>query len=277
MNEQPSEQPSSEGRVTRRLQTNESPILPPPITPRTDQTRILAFVLIGLGVAMLVSNLGSMARSSTTGHPVAIERRGISAADISFDWGRGSLRITDGQNDTIVSGSVESQKPINSTIDSADGASNDIADITISAPRTGWFFGDEIHADGSLMLNKDLRYHRLRFELGAGSSDIDLSRLNVAEFNVDSGSGALDIQVPAQGKTTGEINSGSGALNVVLPPQTPVRIVLDKGSGGFYTNDRLQLVDGDVEDGVYETPGFDAARDHVELMVDGGSGSITIK
>jgi hypothetical protein len=277
MQEQRSEPGTSEGRITQRLyppagtRTSEAP-------PRNDHTRVLAFVLIGLGLAMLASNVAQLpweqGRERT--YEVTAPLEDATVARVRFEWGSGSLRLgTAPGSDELVWGSADATRAL--VVDARDYENDDEqgTDVAVRPRSMGWFGGFS-SASSTLLLNEQPRYDLLVFDLESGSANLDLSQLDVRELKLDAGSGSVEMQLPSRGATEGEFDVGSGSLNMMLPPDVEARIVLDKGNGSFSAGDRLKLVE-EGENAVYQTPNYDEdAEQRIELDIEGGSGSIVI-
>lgn len=138
----------------------------------------------------------------------------------------------------------------------------------------------------------------LTVDVGSGQTDLELSSLLLSDLYVDYGSGAVDLQLPGgdydirldggsgkmvtvlppNGRHELELDGGSGAIDLFLPPAMAARIELDSGSGRVSLDERFELVSGDDEDGIWETPNYDSGRDDsILIFIDGGSGAISIE
>ena len=117
----------------------------------------------------------------------------------------------------------------------------------------------------------------LTLDGGSGAIDLDLSALNVTQFELDAGSGRVHLALPESSSFRGTIDGGSGAITIVLPPFVGMRLELEAGSGSFNPGERLRLVSGEADDdSVWETEGYSSADYQIELSLDQGSGMITI-
>lgn len=112
----------------------------------------------------------------------------------------------------------------------------------------------------------------LRISTGVGSAELDLESLTLTALDVDTGVGETTITLPAKGAFEATINGGVGQITVLAPDTLALRIRAEAGLGSVD-------VEGDyahTED-LYLSPGYDQAKDKVELTVEGGVGSITIR
>jgi len=138
----------------------------------------------------------------------------------------------------------------------------------------------------------------LRLDSGAGSVNYDLAGLTLSYLNIDGsagsanvalpdgvydveydqGAGSLKMTLPENGRQTVDIDGGAGSITLYLPAEMAAQIDVDSGAGSFNPDSRFTQVSGDDNDeGVWETEDYDNADNRVELIVDIGAGSVTIR
>ncbi len=118
----------------------------------------------------------------------------------------------------------------------------------------------------------------LTLDAGSGPCDLDLADLQVSGLVLDAGSGPVDLVLPPDSSFDAEIDGGSGPLTIVLPRNVGMRVELDSGSGPFSPGSRFELLRGKRDgDSTWETSRYDAAEYKIELVIDQGSGPITIR
>ena len=164
-----------------------------------------------------------------------------------------------------------------------------------------WFSGFE--GRWEITLSPDVPLD-LNVDIGSGSTELDLAGLRLNAVNIDGGSGSLRLALPAgdaestytvdlnggsgasvvsvAGDANGrlEYDGGSGSLTVEVPSGLAVRMeVVDSGSGAVRVPGGWETVrEGDNDEGVWQTAGFEtAARQFVLVVDDVGSGSITVR
>lgn len=126
-------------------------------------------------------------------------------------------------------------------------------------------------------LNPDVELN-LVMDTGSGPYEFDLSGLKLSSVSLDSGSGSVKLILPSTGNFSVLIEGGSGSLEIVLPEGLEARVALESGSGSFTPGARFRLVSGARDDdGVWETERFATARHRVDMIIDQGSGSITLR
>jgi hypothetical protein len=118
----------------------------------------------------------------------------------------------------------------------------------------------------------------LVLDAGSGPGQFDLTGLRVADLALDAGSGPINLILPSGQTFEGRIDGGSGPIEILLPAAVGGRVALDSGSGPFNPDERFTLVSGSRRaDGVWETANFDTAENTIHLLVDQGSGPISIR
>lgn len=138
----------------------------------------------------------------------------------------------------------------------------------------------------------------LTLDVGSGASELLLDSLLLTDLNIDVGSGAVNLRLPggdydirldggsgkleatlpANGRQELVIDGGSGSISLSLPPTMAARVEIDKGSGSVSLDGRFNQTSGDGNDGIWQTPNYQANSDNnILIIIDGGSGAITIE
>ena len=193
----------------------------------------------------------------------------VQAAGVSIDFGSGVNRLyAFGDSDKLVNADISYYGSLTFDV----SASNNQANIQINSRNSGLFFGGFGGGEKQDIGLNTRPVYDLNLSAGSGGADLDLSRLNLSGGRVDVGSGGVDLRLPSAGKFTLRIDGGSGSLNVRTPGSLALRVEVDRGSGSFSASSRLKTVGKDV----FETEGFGSAQNAITLIVNGGSGSISM-
>lgn len=160
-----------------------------------------------------------------------------------------------------------------------------------------FFFSDNRRTDVTLSGAIPLE---LNLDTGSGSSQMDLTGLNLAGLELHSGSGSVRMTLPASKvNSPAKIDSGSGSVNLTLPTGISVDLSVDSGSGSVQIHlpsdaaVHIDLADkgsGSVnmpsgltqisghqgEEGVWESAGYASAANQIKLTLRSGSGSVSI-
>jgi hypothetical protein len=138
----------------------------------------------------------------------------------------------------------------------------------------------------------------LRLDSGAGSVNFDLSELTLSYLQIDGsagsatvalpdgvydvkydqGAGSLTMTLPENGRQTVELDGAAGSMTLYLPASMAARVEIDSGAGSFNPSPRFTQVSGsDNNEGVWETEDYADAPDRVDVIIDMGAGSVTIR
>ncbi|MFQ5398927.1 MAG: LiaI-LiaF-like domain-containing protein [Anaerolineae bacterium] len=138
----------------------------------------------------------------------------------------------------------------------------------------------------------------LRLDMGIGAADLNLagvtlSRLELdggvgsvnltlpgGEYDVtyDAGVGSVKIWLPESGRQQLDMDGGVGSITFFLPESMEARVEVNGGAGEFHIDHvRFTQVNGSGSgDGVWKTAGYDEAENRINLVIDVGTGSVTI-
>jgi hypothetical protein len=114
----------------------------------------------------------------------------------------------------------------------------------------------------------------LALESGASENELDFSGLRLTEITLKTGASATRLTLPARaGVTRARIESGVASVDVRVPEGVTARIHGVMGLGALAV-DQSRFP---KRDGGYESPDFISAPNRVELEVQGGVGSVSVK
>jgi hypothetical protein len=116
---------------------------------------------------------------------------------------------------------------------------------------------------------------RVAADTGGGNVDVILPE-GAADLDVAAKTGAGNATVEIGSETTGhntvEASSGAGDVLVSVPDGLAARIQVNGGLGGGTIDAQFTKID----DHTYQSSGYDAAADRVEIMVHNGVGSVSV-
>ena len=135
-------------------------------------------------------------------------------------------------------------------------------------------------ASGSTELNlSNLQLENLNLAGGSGSMDVHLPDGDYGAA-IDVASGAIDLTVSELGDQQVEINGGSGAMAITIPATRAVRLELQEGSGPVSAlPKRYRLLRSDeAGESIWQTESFEIPGEaQLTLKVDVDSGPLTIR
>jgi hypothetical protein len=230
-------------------------------------------VLIAFGIAIWWTGFwlptGMAVTSETISQPLGVARH----ADIDIAMGAGRLHVGAlNESDNLIEGMIAKGSGEQVLRDFA--ISGDSATFKLRS-QAAWVFpfrerrGERV--EWNLLLNGDIPL-RLHIDTGAGQATLELARLQVDNLDVNTGVGQTTLTLPQQGQVQARINGGIGETIVVIPAGMAARIEATTGLGQVHVAGNYQR-DGKVS----ISPGYQSAANRVDLIVNGGIGSITIR
>jgi hypothetical protein len=115
----------------------------------------------------------------------------------------------------------------------------------------------------------------VKVEAGAASLDFDFTDVRLEFLGVDTGASSLKLRMPAQaGRTLADIESGAATIDVTIPAGVAARIRMEQGASAQAIDQaRFPALGG----GIYQSPDFESAPNRLEINLEGGANSVTIR
>jgi hypothetical protein len=223
--------------------------------------------LILLGVWIL---FGRVLRKSTELEHAQIPLEGAQRARVRIQHGAGRLNVHSIDHPTDLA-----EGDFGGGLDVNTRREGDTLVVRMGVPAQWfpffWLPGDTL--DWSVGFKRDLPL-ALDFETGANESDIDLTELKVSELRLKSGASSTRVLLPKNaGHTRVEIEVGAASVDLRVPDGVAARL---RSRGG------LSSVDVDTQrfprtGDTYQSADYDTARDKVDIDIQLGVGSATIR
>ncbi len=195
-------------------------------------------------------------------------------AEVRLDFGVGELKVmalTDSvylMEGQIRHGPGEALKQSYSVDDGTGKLTLDQAQKTILLP---FLAGPGANTHWEVRLTDDVPLS-LEVDTGVGEAKLDLSGLQIKTLNLDTGVGKTTVVFPGSGAMQATISTGVGEVIVTIPETLPTRLTVDSGLTTVNIPSRFAR-NGDV----YTTPKFTANGPYLELELDAGVGTVTIR
>lgn len=228
-------------------------------------------LLVVLGIWILVGSLTS--RRVLADEHVVIPLEGAARANLRINHGAGRIRLrSDSSVDNLAEGDF------GGGMDLRTSRQGDTLDVEMSVPSRNfqmWPWGwNREGMNWSLGINKQVPL-RIDIRTGANEADLDLTDLQVTDLRMYTGASSTHLALPASaGYTKVYIEAGAASVSIRIPENVAARI---RSHGGLSSINiqpaRFQRVDG----GVYQSEGYDAAQNKVEVDIQSGVGSVNIR
>jgi len=111
-------------------------------------------------------------------------------------------------------------------------------------------------------------------ESGASQLDLDLKDVRASHVKLKTGASNSNVTMPARGASILDVEAGVASINIRVPENVPARIRVKDGVSAVNVDTaRFPRLDS----GMYQSPNFDASVDRVEVNIEGGLGSVSVK
>lgn len=255
---------------------------------------LVPLVLVGLGVWFLLQDTGAL-RSGASLWPViliavgagilleAIPRRsgeprvteisipadGAVGAAVSLQHGAGRLRVSAlaGGPGPLLAGTLAGE------IDRRDRRHGDRLEIDLRQAWPTRRRGRWGSLDWEVRLSPGVPVD-LEVKSGGSNVDLDLGPLRVPNLRLSTGASSVTVALPARGRTTGTISAGAAKVDLRVPPGVAGRIRSSLGLASLDVDrGRFPQTDG----GAFASADFDTAEDRVDIALEGGAASFSVR
>jgi hypothetical protein len=230
----------------------------------------LFLILLGLWVLWGVL---SGPRSFET-EEATIPLEGAGEARVHIGHGAGRLRVSGGAGPgELLSGTF------GGGLEQKVKREGNVLDVKLSVRVSGahfafpWMWGPGRTLDWEVSLNEDIPLS-LNLETGASDTRVDLTDLRVTDLRLQTGASSSEITLPASaGHTKAVIRSGAASVKVRVPDGVAAHI---KAGGGIadiqVKKSRFPRVGG-----VYQSEDYATAENKVDIDIETGVGSISVR
>jgi hypothetical protein len=219
--------------------------------------RLWPLVLVVIGLDILIE---TARRRGHVGESLSIDRDSLPEAEVSVEFGAGTLRV-----------SAEAGPAKLLEGEFTEDVEYQLSDRRLRVySRPDWWSWRE--RKWEVRLTRDIPL-RLRFQIGACESILDLSDLRVIEFSLESGAAGTVVRFPREaGMTRARIKAGAASVKISVPEGVAARIASTVALGTFEVDTRRFPRSGSE----YVSPNYDAAANQLDLKIEGGVGSVTV-
>jgi hypothetical protein len=224
-------------------------------------------VLIAVGVAILVGSIGTNRPVATSEQTIPLD--GATSARVELNHGAGRLVVgPSSQPDVLVDGTFAGG------VEARVNRAGTVLDVDLRQRRHGGapWQGRGRGYEWAVSLSPAVPLS-LELNTGASHTRLELADLQVADLRLQTGASQTDVTLPRHGRCTARIQAGAAQVRVTVPDGVAARIRKGSavGATGIDTS-RFPLV-GEV----HVSPGFDEAEDRVDLDIEAGAASITVR
>lgn len=246
------------------------------VLPGSAWNYIFPAILIILGVLVLLGMRGG--RGAAVSESAALEGAGRGA--VTFKHGAGRLDVNAGASSNLLF-----EGTFGGGVDKRVSRRGDELNVELQARSdfAPWMFGGN-SLDWQVRLNPDVPL-AVKLDGGAADTHMDLAGVKLSNLEINTGASATDVTLPVpNGTLHGSIKAGAASVKVHMPPSIPARILGTMGLGALdIDQSRFPQRSGSGVPGLatskalFESDDFATAANRIELIVEGGVGSVNIR
>ncbi len=233
---------------------------------------IFPTILVVLGIWVLLSFFFFRPKPLET-ESVTIPLEDAKSAVIKLNHGAGKVDISACETkNTLLEGTFVGG--ITQNVSTVQGEKQVELNVASNIHWTNWFAssGNSQGLRWNLTLAPKIPL-QIIFKSGADEARLDLTNLNVTDLKVETGASSTNILLPEQaGFTRVKVSSGVASVKVSVPAKVAARIKIHGGLASKNVDTNRFPLNGSV----YETPGYESAKNKAEISVDTGVGSFSI-
>ena len=192
-------------------------------------------------------------------------------AELNIDGGASKYSLSDTTNQLFVAKTEEHWGKYNFWHHN-DG-SNYVLNFEMKDKNINWNGKHENSNKAEFKLNPNPVWD-ININVGAASLNFDLSKFKVHALKIDGGAASFDVKLgePLE-STTIKVSSGAASNDISIPKDAACKI---ESSTIFASTNFEEVGFKKTDDGDYETPGFDKAKNKIFITLDGIAGSFDV-
>ncbi len=242
---------------------------------------LLAILTIGL-IGMVALVVAFVPWSSSASPRTAVAQQEVqvplddareATVNLHFAAGRLDVAALAPGSGSLLEGSVRQYRGDDPGIEVQTVRNAGAAEVTIKARQDTVALPAPGGLRWQLWLNPSVPLN-LRLEGGAAEIELDLRDLHVRDLYAQTGAASALIRLPqAAGETSARLKAGMAELRVEVPQGVAARIVPQGGLATVDVDESRFPKRGDV----YVSPDYDSAANRVDIKVEAGMASVTVR
>lgn len=236
---------------------------------------LLALLVIGAAIGGVVY-LAMQApveeeRAAAEMRSMQTDLQGVTDAKVRLEFGAGELEVGSTSAANIMEG--EFAETSTRRMQVSYSGSGGHGDLRLAAVGPGWPLATgSNHNRWNVRLNDSIPLD-LRVEAGLSSNDLDLSALKLSALRIEAGLSTNQVRLAQTGSYNARISCGLSTTTITIPEGVAARIRVQSGLSSVSVDEARFPKLGDL----YVSPGYDAAANRVDLTVEGGMATLTIR
>ncbi len=235
---------------------------------------MLIISIVVIAGALTWAALRATSQTSTGPQPIVQYPYGAETAKVIIDFRVGELSIAAlGDSLNLMEGNV--QNGPGETLKQGYAVAASVGQLTLaqqhSAVLAPFLSGQTTPTQWAVRLSPKFPL-TLKVDTGVGSATLDLSELPLTDLTLDTGVGQTIVIFPDTGVMRANLSAGVGEVILTIPEGLPARLTVSSGLTSLNIPARFAR----AED-VYTTANFSTTGDYLELALEAGVGSVTVR
>jgi LiaF transmembrane domain len=192
----------------------------------------------------------------------------LNKVDFNFKAGMGNFEIKDSTSQLFhaISQGVKNNYDLSYSNDDS------IGNIKMELGKRKWFFFDGMNKNNVLLAFNSRPYWDMNFDIGAASTDFDLSNFKVENLKIDMGAASLRIKLGDNVNSCKvDIDGGVSSIHISVPEKAGCEIKTDVGlsSKNFHGFNK-------INSGFYRTENFDSSMKKIFIKFKTGVSALNV-
>ncbi len=210
-------------------------------------------------------------RAGSKSDTFSVDLQGAAKLDVSFDHAAGMVVFTGGAPAGVaMTGSQATGMAVKSSL------AGDTLSLDMEAGPTFVPFMGPDSGEWRLQLSEEVPV-AIKVNAGASSMEFDMSAVKLTFLGVETGASSLRIKLPANaGQTLVSVESGAASIDISVPAGVAGRIRSEQGASSMNIDQtRFPLLTN--MSGLYQSADYDISANRVEINLEGGANSVTVR
>lgn len=235
--------------------------------PNNPKLRWLAFALAAAFIFMGCTVFNTS--PDTVTETISVDPQGATSVSVQLEMDMGELKLHS-MGDTLLQGSFVYNVPSEPQISYEFAGDKGV--LRLTQPDTSSSLVKNARNTWDLRLGEGIPMD-LEVNLGAGTSEINLSRIDVTSLRISTGAGNLDLDL--RGAWTHDIDiilqGGLGETTLYLPQDMGVRVDVNTGLGAVNASGLEQI------GSTYTNAAFGESAPRLNIQIDSGVGDVNLE
>ena len=235
----------------------------------------LAVIAATIGSVVYLAWQSSEESPASTGEMQRVETglQGATSASVRLSFGAGNLRVgATSTNNIMVADFLQARGQMQARVSFSESGGRGSLRVDMPDNQVLPIFTSGRANEWTVNLNSTIPLD-LRIEAGASTNDLDLTDLKLADLRVEAGVSTTTVRLAKTGRYSARLTGGLATTTVYVPQDVAARIRVEGGLSTVNVDESRFPKLGDT----YVSPNYDSASNKVDLVIEGGLTTISVR